>query len=363
MVAEALLDLVPAQLLAVGIGGHEDPPHPRGAAPDVGEAAPGHHRDGAIGVDPQRVAAQGDLLDAGAGRAFRGGAEDLRAHRGQAGLEERVAGVEVSEGDGRPRAEQLHLLVCGRRVEEGEVEARRRGAERGRAVGGRARGAGDAVGPEHGCLVEQAPAGAPGRRHRAEAGGRLAVGRVGERGSPLPGVPELEVGERGGAEHRRRVGVDADGIVGAERGALVAERHALEGRGRAGLGGPAGAEGPEAVAGDAHRFHQVAHGEPGHQRRRGRGRVGVPGEGDVDAALRRGEVPGGVQAGQPVVVPVPLLAERVLLGRDDGLARDEGEGGLDDHRQRELPRLRLPEDRARGERAQGDDGDHAHRDS
>ncbi len=167
-------------------------------------------------------------------------------------LEVGVPRVEVVEHERRPRAEEIDLLVSGGDVEEGEVEARGDGAERGRVGAGIA---GDAVGPESGGLVEQAAPRAPGGGHGAEARRRLAA------------LGRLEVGACGHRHHGGREHVDADGVVGAHGRALVAQRHAQEGRRGAGLEALVGAHGPAAVAGDAHGLHQIADGEARGERR------------------------------------------------------------------------------------------------
>ena len=97
--AEPLRDLLPAELLALEIGRDHDTADAVGAAPHVGEAAPRHHGHAAIGVDPERVGAEDDLLDARPGRVRRRDAEDLRADGRQARLEPRVLWVQVLEHD------------------------------------------------------------------------------------------------------------------------------------------------------------------------------------------------------------------------------------------------------------------------
>ncbi len=163
-------------------------------------AAPGEHGEAAIGVDPDRVAAEDDLVGrARYPRVALGDREDARPDPGEA-RGAAPARREPVEHDLRGEREHLHLLLGRGDVESGVVEA------------ARDRGAGDAVVADDRGAVERARphgAGADARdlaRARSQVLGeqrRLGGGLLG-RGVEAP--PQLVDGEARGQDVHRRLG-------------------------------------------------------------------------------------------------------------------------------------------------------------
>src|SRR5262249_42211206 len=109
-------DLVPTERPACVLPEYGDVPLVAGAR-DAELRAPCQRGDGAGGVDPERIAEQGRLLESGAASE-----EGARARRRQRGEEYRMLGREVLEEQALAGLEEVTLLIGRRDVEERGVE-------------------------------------------------------------------------------------------------------------------------------------------------------------------------------------------------------------------------------------------------